>query len=120
MSPAGLAELAKAGKIASGAGTPLAKAGVGVGVKAGAPIPDIATVAAFKAAMLSAKSVAYIDPAAGGSSGTSQPEAAKAFLAAMAGSAAQAILKEIRHDAALNPNRYWTHRRRTPIDWTKR
>jgi molybdate transport system substrate-binding protein len=38
-------------------------------VKAGAPLPDISTVDAFKRALLAAKSVAYIDPKAGGSSG---------------------------------------------------
>jgi len=38
-------------------------------VKEGAPVPDIATVDAFTRALLAAKSVAYIDPASGGSSG---------------------------------------------------
>jgi molybdate transport system substrate-binding protein len=40
-----------------------------VAVKEGAPAPDISTVEAFKQALLAAKSVAYIDPKAGGSSG---------------------------------------------------
>ena len=47
----------------------LAKVGIGVVVKAGAPLPDITTDEAFKRALLAAKSVAYIDPKAGGSSG---------------------------------------------------
>ena len=38
-------------------------------VKAGAPLPDIKTVDAFKRTLLSATSVAYIDPKSGGSSG---------------------------------------------------
>ena len=38
-------------------------------VKAGAPKPDIGSVEAFKQALLKAKSVGYIDPASGGSSG---------------------------------------------------
>jgi molybdate transport system substrate-binding protein len=38
-------------------------------VKEGAPKPDISSVDAFKKTLLAAKSVAYIDPAAGGSSG---------------------------------------------------
>jgi molybdate transport system substrate-binding protein len=38
-------------------------------VKEGAPVPDIGSVDAFKRALLAAKSVAYIDPASGGSSG---------------------------------------------------
>jgi molybdate transport system substrate-binding protein len=69
LTPAAIDELAKEGKIAAGSKTPLARVGVGVMVKAGAPAPDIATVEAFKRALLAAKSVAYIDPASGGSSG---------------------------------------------------
>jgi molybdate transport system substrate-binding protein len=38
-------------------------------VKEGAPKPDISTVEAFKQTLLKAKSVGYIDPASGGSSG---------------------------------------------------
>jgi molybdate transport system substrate-binding protein len=38
-------------------------------VKEGAPMPDIGSVEAFKNALLAAKSVAYIDPTSGGSSG---------------------------------------------------
>jgi len=38
-------------------------------VKEGAAKPDIASVEAFKQALLKAKSVGYIDPASGGSSG---------------------------------------------------
>jgi molybdate transport system substrate-binding protein len=69
ISPSGLDQLAKAAKIVADSETKVAKVGVGVAVKQGAPKPDISTVAAFKAAMLGARSVAYIDPAAGGSSG---------------------------------------------------
>jgi molybdate transport system substrate-binding protein len=69
MSPSGLSELMKAGKVAAGSEVRLAKVGVGVGVKAGSPAPDISTVAAFRAAMLGARAVAFIDPASGGSSG---------------------------------------------------
>ena len=47
----------------------LARAGIGVGVKQGAPAPDISDVEPFKKALLSARSIAYIDPASGGSSG---------------------------------------------------
>jgi molybdate transport system substrate-binding protein len=68
LSPAVIDKLTKEGKIAPGA-VALARVGVGVVVKEGAPRPDIATVEAFKRALLAAKSVAYIDPAAGGSSG---------------------------------------------------
>jgi molybdate transport system substrate-binding protein len=68
LSPAAIDNLAKAGKVAPGAAA-LARVGVGAVVKEGAPRPDIGTVEAFKQALIAAKSVAYIDPAAGGSSG---------------------------------------------------
>jgi molybdate transport system substrate-binding protein len=69
ITPKVLADLAQKGKIAAGTRTDLAKVGMGVAVKAGAPLPDIATVEAFKRSLLAARSVAYIDPKAGGSSG---------------------------------------------------
>lgn len=69
LTPAALDDLAREGKLVPGSRTDLAKVGVGVAVKAGAPRPDIGTVDAFKRTLLAAKSVAYIDPAAGGSSG---------------------------------------------------
>jgi molybdate transport system substrate-binding protein len=67
LTPAGIDELAKAGKVSTG--VDLARVGIGVMVKAGAPRPDISTVDALKRTLLAAKSVAYIDPASGGSSG---------------------------------------------------
>jgi molybdate transport system substrate-binding protein len=69
LTPEAIDSLTKEGKIAAGSRADLAKTGIGVVVKAGAPLPDISTVDAFKRALLAAKSVAYIDPAAGGSSG---------------------------------------------------
>jgi molybdate transport system substrate-binding protein len=57
------------GKIAAGSRVDIAKVGIGVGVREGAALPDIKTVEAFKRTLLDAKSVAYIDPKAGGSSG---------------------------------------------------
>ena len=57
------------GKLAAGSRVMLASVGVGVVVKEGAPKPDVSTVDKFKQALLAAKSVAYIDPASGGSSG---------------------------------------------------
>jgi len=62
-------EMIASGKLAAGSRVMLASVGVGVVVKEGAPKPDISTVDAFKKALLDAKSVAYIDPASGGSSG---------------------------------------------------
>jgi molybdate transport system substrate-binding protein len=69
ITPAVIDELAGAGKIAAGSRVNLASVSIGVVVKEGAPKPDVSTVDAFKRALLEAKSVAYIDPASGGSSG---------------------------------------------------
>ena len=69
LTPEAIDGLIKEGKVTAGSRADLAKTGVGVVVKAGAPLPDISTVEAFKRALLAAKSVAYIDPASGGSSG---------------------------------------------------
>jgi molybdate transport system substrate-binding protein len=69
ITPALLDELTTAGKLVRGSRVDLAKVGMGLAVKEGAALPDIATVDAFKRVLLAAKSVAYIDPQAGGSSG---------------------------------------------------
>jgi molybdate transport system substrate-binding protein len=69
LSPGAVQELVAKHKIAEGSSTNVARVGVGVMVREGAPKPDISTVDAFKQAVLGAKSVAYIDPASGGSSG---------------------------------------------------
>jgi molybdate transport system substrate-binding protein len=69
LSPAAIDGLIKKGKVTDGSKVNIARVGVGVMVNDGAPKPDIATVDAFKQAVLAAKSVAYIDPASGGSSG---------------------------------------------------
>jgi len=65
----GLQQLAAAGKVDGATGRSVARVGIGLAVKQGAPLPDIASVAAFKQALLAARAVALIDPAAGGSSG---------------------------------------------------
>jgi molybdate transport system substrate-binding protein len=62
-------DLEKAGTIAAGSATPLGRTAIGVGVAEGAPLPDISTVDAFRKALLAARAIAYIDPAAGGTSG---------------------------------------------------
>lgn len=69
LTPGALDELTKAGKIAAGSTARLARVAIGVAVKRGAPLPDISTVAAFQSTLVAARAVAYIDPAAGGSSG---------------------------------------------------
>ena len=69
VSPGAVDDLIKKGKVASGTRQTLARVGIGVMVKDAAPKPDISTVDAFKKTVLGAKTVAYIDPASGGSSG---------------------------------------------------
>lgn len=67
-SPAALGALGKSGKIGAGA-VDLARVGVGVAIKEGAAKPDLTTVEGVRQALLTAKGVAYIDPASGGTSG---------------------------------------------------
>ena len=67
--PSALAQMVQAGKVSGASPRALARVAIGVAVKGGAPLPDISTVAAFQKALHSARAVAYIDPAAGGSSG---------------------------------------------------
>jgi molybdate transport system substrate-binding protein len=58
-------ELTAAGRIAEGASADVARSTVGLCVRAGAPKPDIATVPAFKAALLAAKTISYSDGPSG-------------------------------------------------------
>jgi molybdate transport system substrate-binding protein len=69
LTPAAIQQLAKAGKVTGDEPRPLARVAIGVAVKKGEKTPDISTVPAFQAALLSARKVAMIDPDAGGSSG---------------------------------------------------
>jgi molybdate transport system substrate-binding protein len=62
-------KLVREAKIVGGTMKTLASAQIGVAVKKGAAKPDITSVAAFKRALLNAKSVAYADPATGATSG---------------------------------------------------
>lgn len=69
ITPPVLQALAAQGHVVAASIVPLAKVAIGVAVKSGAPAPAIATVDEFKQAVLDARKVAYVDPAAGGSSG---------------------------------------------------
>jgi molybdate transport system substrate-binding protein len=48
------------GRLVKETRTPIARSGIGVEVKAGAPKPDISSVDAFKRTVLNAKSIAYL------------------------------------------------------------
>jgi len=59
------------GALVDGTRTNLVRALVGVAVKAGSTTsPDLSSVDAFKSSLLAAKTVSYVDPKAGGTSGT--------------------------------------------------
>ncbi|HEX3971419.1 MAG TPA: substrate-binding domain-containing protein [Stellaceae bacterium] len=69
LSQPALDDLVKARGLIAGSAKPLGRVGMGVAIKAGAVKPNIATPASFKAALLATPSIAYSDPAGGGSSG---------------------------------------------------
>lgn len=66
----GMDALQKDNRIAAGTRVDLARALIGVAVRKGAASPDLSTVETFKAALLKARSVSCVNPAAGGTSGT--------------------------------------------------
>jgi molybdate transport system substrate-binding protein len=65
LNPPVIDELIRSGKIV-GARADIGRAGIGVGVRAGAPKPDIGSVDAFKHALHDAKSVAFAEEGASG------------------------------------------------------
>ena len=69
MSDVAIDESIKQGSLVAGSRSDIARTGMGVGVRDGAPRPDISTPEAFKQALLAARSVTYVDPAQGATSG---------------------------------------------------
>ena len=68
-----IAQMGKEGKTTGGEGTPISRVGVGIGIRKGAPRPDISTPEAIKRALLGAKAIAY------GSVGASTPYITRMF-----------------------------------------
>src|SRR5215475_870455 len=69
LSESAIAELAKLGLGVVDSVVDVGRTVTGVVIREGGPVPDISTPEAFKQAFLSARSVAYTDPKAGGSGG---------------------------------------------------
>jgi molybdate transport system substrate-binding protein len=69
MTDVAIDDVAKQGAVVAGTRADLARTGMGLGVREGAPKPDIATSESFKQALLAAKSLVYVDPAQGATSG---------------------------------------------------
>ncbi len=69
LSTAAMDGLDKAGSLVAGSRAELGRAVAGIGVRAGAPQPDISTPDALKKALVAARTVAYTNPAAGGTAG---------------------------------------------------
>jgi molybdate transport system substrate-binding protein len=64
--PAQMDRLVQAGKIVAATRTGVARSGIGVEARAGAPKPDVSSVEAFKRALLGAKSIGYLKEGASG------------------------------------------------------
>jgi molybdate transport system substrate-binding protein len=62
VTPAMIDDLIKQGKVAAASRTVIARTGLGLMVRAGAPKLDVGTVDAFKKTLLSAKSLTYVPP----------------------------------------------------------
>lgn len=69
MSDTAVDQLIGQGHLVRGSRVDIARTGIGVAVHEGAAKPDIASPEALKQALLSAKSITYVDPASGGTSG---------------------------------------------------
>jgi molybdate transport system substrate-binding protein len=66
---AGIDNLIKQSRVVPGTRVDIARSAIGVAVRPGTPRPDISSVAAFKQALLAAKSIGMSNPQGGGASG---------------------------------------------------
>src|SRR5262245_54747357 len=64
-----IAKMEQAGEILAGTRRDIARTSIGVAVREGVAAPDVSTAEAFTQALLSARAVAFSDPAVGGSAG---------------------------------------------------
>jgi molybdate transport system substrate-binding protein len=69
LSAAAMDALDKEGSLVAGSRAELGRATAGVAVRVSAPLPDISTPEAFKKALQAARTIAYTNPAAGGTAG---------------------------------------------------
>jgi molybdate transport system substrate-binding protein len=69
MTDVALDESTRQGTVVAGSRVDIARTAMGVGVREGAPKPDISTTEAFKRTLLAAQSIVYVDPAQGATSG---------------------------------------------------
>src|SRR5437879_2236261 len=69
MSDEAMKDMARQGAGVEGSWTAIGRTGIGVAVREGAPKPDIGNPEALKQTLLATKSLVYVDPAQGGTSG---------------------------------------------------
>jgi molybdate transport system substrate-binding protein len=65
-----LEDLLRQARIATGTIVDIARSPLGIGVRAGAPKPDVSSVEGLKRTLLAAESIAYPDPSGGAQDGT--------------------------------------------------
>ncbi len=69
MTDEAMKDMTRQGAVREGSWTAIGRTGIGVAVREGATRPDISSPEALKQTLLSAKSLVYVDPAQGGTSG---------------------------------------------------
>jgi molybdate transport system substrate-binding protein len=69
MTDVAIDESSAQGAVVAGSRADIARTGMGVGVRDGAPKPDISTPETLKQALLATRSLTYVDPAQGATSG---------------------------------------------------